>query len=301
MSIARDLPNPFLNHVAGDTWQVPPWHLPELHRDVLDRCRGLLGSVRFAGEPTGLLVRGETGCGKTQLIAQFRKEMADAKDVVVVHIPLQTFAGGIWRHVRSRLVNELLTEAPGGETALLRILNNRFATVRRQNGNGWSITDILAGGKSAPTVADMLDKSVPDHELTYGLRVALPKLYDKNLSRLARYWLRGQPLAADDYQRLGLPVPPGTDVQQEQEARETVLSLCRLAGRHTILAICLDEVEGLQEGVVDTVGLRALATLATQLVSEAGPRLVVTFIRPETLLNFQKSVEASDINKMAQH
>lgn len=301
MSIASHLPNPFLNHVAGNTWTVPPWHLPELHRDVLDCCRGLLGSVRAAGEPTGLLVRGESGSGKTQLIAQFRAEMAATKDVVVVHIPLQTFAGGMWRHVRVKLVHELLAEAPHGTSGLMRLLDNRFAVVPKPRGGGWSITDLIKGGSATPSIAELLDKSVPDHELTYGLRVALPKLYDEQSQKLARYWLRGDPLTDKDYAQLGLPAPPATDVQQEQEARATVLSICQLAGDRTILAICLDEVEGLQEGKVDTVGLKALATLATQLVSQACPRLVVTFIRPETLVNFQKSVDVSDLNKMAQH
>ena len=113
--IPYDLPNPF--HTTGalkDTFAVPPGHVPELHAPVLATIRRALAACRAGGSPTSVLVRGETGSGKTHLLAQLRDELkADPTTLVVGINFFGAYPGGLWRHVRKSLVTELIRVTPG--------------------------------------------------------------------------------------------------------------------------------------------------------------------------------------------
>jgi hypothetical protein len=78
------------------------------------------------------------------------------------------------------------------------------------------------------------------------------------------------------------------------------LSFLRLAGDQAVLFFCLDEIEAIQAGTWDAVVLRQFTTLATDLVADSGPRVVATFVRSSTLLAINKSVEVSNVQKIAQ-
>jgi hypothetical protein len=78
------------------------------------------------------------------------------------------------------------------------------------------------------------------------------------------------------------------------------MSLLRLAGDRTALMVCFDEVEAIQAGTWDTAVLRQFTTLATSLLAEPGPRVVVTCVRPRLLTEMVKAVESSNVQKIRQ-
>lgn len=303
--VSKGVNNPFAGDIVGETWAPPLGSLPDLHRGVLDRLADTVRTVRANGVAMGLLVRGEAGSGKTHLIAQYRKEtLSNDPNAFVVSIPMQTYASGIWRWVRKRLVEDLLKKRWNPEAAELNglgiVLRNRFGNLAADKKASWSIFDIITGGKSGPTLADRLADFADDQDIAHPLRIVLPRLWDPKLCRLAADWLRGSLLAEDELRQLDLPAASYSDQDQEQVSREIVLGMCRLAGEKTTLVICFDQLDGMQAGTRDDAAYRAFANLATQLIMEPGPRLVVTFVRPDMIVPFRRAVEHSDVQRMAQ-
>jgi hypothetical protein len=133
-----------------------------------------------------------------------------------------------------------------------------------------------------------------------GLVTVLPKLDNRELRLLADAWLRGRPLAPAQLEKLGLPSDAGDDEDQEHQARSVVLSLLQLAGDRTTTFICLDQIETVQASANDPVALRRVATLGTDLLSDLTPKVVATFVRPNTLVAMQTAVEVSDVQKLSQ-
>jgi hypothetical protein len=295
--------NPFLASKLDDTLVLPAGDVPDLHAAVLARCGESLAQAVQTGQSVGLLVVGEAGSGKSHLIAQLRRQLADRPTAALAAIPLRgAFAGRLWRHLREQLMAELLrgyrNQSPGAN-ALLRVLRNRFprwaSAVQGETGGllGW----LVGRSRSEDDLQSYLDEFAGECDLDYGLRKVLPRLGVSDTSALARSWLLGQQLGPEDLVKLGLPPAHPSEQEQEKNSRDVVLSMLRLAGERTALVLCFDEVEAIQAGTWDAGVLRQFATLATDLLAQTGPRAVITFVRPNLFLEMQKAVEVSNLQK----
>lgn len=304
--IPPGLRNPFLVQKVDDTVHVPAGNVPELHAGALAKCSHALEQSRVTGQSIGLLISGEAGSGKSHMIAQLRSQLVSEADTVLVAIPLRgAYSGRLWRHLREQLVPELLRQYPPGKhggNGLLRILRNRFPqwATTAETTHGGLLTWLVGRSRSSGDLQPFLDQFAQTCTFDYGLQKVLPRLAAPELTSLAHAWLRGQLLGGEDLDRLGLPRAFPTDQEQEANAREVILSFFRLAGDLTTLLICFDEIEALQAGVGDAEVLRQFTTLATDLLATSGPRLVVTSIRPQTLLELRKAVEHSNMQKIGQ-
>ena len=280
--------NPFRSSNVDDTVTLPPGNVPELHANVIERVESLLKQSREAGIGIGLLVIGQTGSGKSHMIAQLRRQLAGDPGVVPVAIRMRgAYTGRFWSHTRKELVSELLRgydDVSAGANGLLRILRNRFPKwAAKAGGSGGGLFDWMFGGTKSSNgdLKPFLDEhhrtSPVDYQLDYNLRKVLPKVGEPELTTLAHDWLKGDQLGADDLQALGLNAHTNSD--QEVESREVVASLLKLAGTATTLLVCFDEVETIQAGAFDATALGQFTKLVTQLVVQTGPRLVATFLR----------------------
>lgn len=298
--------NPFLTHKLDDTASLPAGDVPELHATVLSKCGDMFAQARYSRQAIGLLVVGEAGSGKSHLVAQLRQQFAAIPTAVHVSISLKgAYAGRLWRHLRERLVTELLREyksADHGANGLLRILRNRFPkwAAATQSGPGGLLGWLLGKAPSKNDLQPFLSEAAKSGGLNYGLQKVLPKVSSPDLTLLAHDWLRGQQLGSDDLVKLGLPPSYPSEQEQEVTAREVVLSLLQLAGEQTVLMLCFDEVEAIQSSNWDAAVLRQFTTLVTDLLGDKGARVVATFIRPNLKLELDKAVEVSNIQKMSQ-
>lgn len=303
--IARDVKNPFHTHMADDTVTLPAGDVPELHAGVLAKCQEALAQARHAGHSAGLLMVGEAGSGKSHLLARLRQHLAaDPAAVLVTARMGKAYAGRLWRHLRERLVEELLRQYPEpahGANGLLRILRNRFPKwAASAQGPTGGLLDWLVGRSRQGDLAPHLDEFSTAAPLDYGLRRVLPQVSNPELTAVAHSWLAGKQLGAKDLERLGLPPVFPSEQEQEVQAQDVVLSFLHLAGEKTTLVICFDEVEAIQAGAYDAAALRQFATLVTSLLAERGPRVVITSIRPNLQLDIQKAVEVANVEKMSQ-
>jgi hypothetical protein len=300
------LKNPFGNFQLDNTTNLPPGDVPELHARILEQCSAAIETARNAGQSTSLLVIGEAGSGKSHMIAQCRKKMALDPRAVLVSIRLGgANAGCLWRHLRERFVTELLEKynnTENGESGLLRILRNRFPKWASAEGSASSILDILIGKPNASNQMRLhleeFAKSCPSFGIK--LRKVLPQLLKADLTTLAQDWLRGEQLTEEDLRKLNLPPEFPSDLEQENIARSVVLSFLHLAGDKTNIFLFFDEVEAIQAGKDDTQVLRQFATISTQLLAEAGTRVIATSIRPTLQISLFKAVEVSNQQKMSQ-
>jgi hypothetical protein len=279
--------NPFHTHKADDTVTLPAGDVPDLHAHALAKCRESLALARRAGTSAGLLVVGEAGGGKSHLIAQLRGQLAGDPAAVLAAVRLgKAYAGRLWRHLRERLVEELLlpyTAWGQAGNGLLRVLRNRFPEWR----DDADLTPHL----------EEFAQAIP---IDYNLSRVLPRLAGPKRTRLAQDWLRGKQLGEKDLQYLGLPPVFPSEQEQEVQAQDVVLSLLRLAGERTSVFLCFDEVEAIQAGSWDAAALRQFTTLATSVLAEPGPRVVVTCVRPRLLTEILKAVESSNVQKIRQ-
>lgn len=307
MSLAA-LNNPFRKQQVGHERTPPPGNVPGLHKHAQDCLRRLVRETQTSDTGASLLVRGEAGSGKSHFITQVRNDLADNPGVVLVRVPLQkAYVGQIWRFVRARVAEELLSRGWNTNepslTGLVRIMKNRFPNWSPDQPRG-SLIEMLTGASLSPgqVIQRELNENADGLELSYELRQVLPKLWDKDasLATVAASWLKGTTLGEDDLRRLGLPTSYPNDYEREQQARDAVFSLLRLAGTRTTFIVCFDEVEAILTSADDAVALRAFTNLVTDLVAEPGPRLVVTFIRPTTTMSLIRHVENSNIQKMGQ-
>jgi hypothetical protein len=173
------------------------------------------------------------------------------------------------------------------------MVENAFPELRAKTGTG-SILDIF---RTRPDPATLLEKAAGELLLDYQLRKMLPRLISETEDPLARDWLFGHQLGEDDLRSLGFPPTIHSDQQEEKNARDVVLSILKLAGNRTKPLICFDELEAIQAGVTDATVIREFGALLTELVSQPGPKVVLTFVRPNTLLNFRKLTEKSIVSK----
>ena len=89
--------NPFRNFVVKDPWNPSEIDVPEINRDAFLLCLEAVDGVR-RNHQTSILLHGETGSGKTHLLARLRSSLAASQppgtgeihDIVFVSVQMHT-------------------------------------------------------------------------------------------------------------------------------------------------------------------------------------------------------------------
>lgn len=299
--------NPFRAQYVDDGMTLPPGEVEELHQDIFLKCGQTVGQVRTAKMRIGLMILGEAGSGKTHLLARLRKQFDSSSRTAFVYVNMfGAFAGRLWKHVRSSMVNDLLRRyhsTTHGENGLLRILQAQFPKWAEsvKNASKGGLLDWLIGKSKAGLLEPYLDEFAAKIPIDSGLRKVLPRVGNPQLNVLAHEWLRGERLDTDDLGKLGLPKLVVSDLDFEIQSRDVVLSLLRLAGEETTVFLAFDQVEAIQSGVSDVSTLKEFTTLATDLIALPGPRVVATCLRPNYQVKIAKAAGElySNAQKMA--
>ena len=282
--------NPFLVSKADDTVKLPAGDVPDLHAPILGQCIQRLADARACGQSLGFTVIGETGSGKSHMIAQLRRHLAGEKDVILASVRFGgATVGRLWRHLRDHLFEEMLrplSAADGAANGLTRLLQNRFPkwAAAAKKASGGSLIDFITGngwwGRADTGLTPHLKGYAQTTSLDGSLIRVLPHIGDPAKGLEVGMWLRGQPLSDEERKSIGLVGDPPNDEQAEDEARSVVRSLLRLAGDKTVIYLVFDQIEGLQASITDAASLDVFIKAAYEVLAEAGPRVVATFARP---------------------
>jgi ABC-type phosphonate transport system ATPase subunit len=135
--------NPFHSPVVSDPWEGPEIDVTSVHQSAFARCCEAVAAVRARPNSASVLVYGESGSGKTHLLARLRARVAGEGDgsgsfqkAIFVSAPLRASARMIWRHLRDCLVGDLLRRSGDGGAQLERLLLGLLSKHRLISGDG---------------------------------------------------------------------------------------------------------------------------------------------------------------------
>jgi hypothetical protein len=306
------LDNPFVDSIVRDPWSDPQAEVPDIGRTAFEVCRREIENVRGFRISRSVLLHGESGCGKTHLVARIRRFLEGQAshrwlDSVFVSVQMQTSPGRIWRHLRRRFAEDLLRRPAAGPSQLDRIVFRRMADTDSRGGylDDWR-EKILAGYPRGPgdaeplamalwTIVEHLDREGAldilqgdlysrlggDANIPVALQRVLRHAAQRRHQSLAHASLRGESLTEADLAILGIEPVTGAeeDEEPEDEAREAVLTLVRLAAVPVVF--CLDQLEALESSPNDVTGFMALGNAATSLHDLTGNSLVISCIQSQ--------------------
>lgn len=282
--------NPFSNWIVGDPWDTEEGDVSEIGRKAFQTCLEAIETTAQRNKSTSVLLYGEPGSGKTHLIRRLRTHLALKRSEkiprsIFIYIRMETSATMIWRHIRRRLVEDLLRPASAEHTQLYGLLMQRLAmpgsrgTIleewKREISDGAPLNreafaevlaiilnHIPADDLQTLEIFEQLDG---ESDLPWELRQALKHVTHHRHETLTRAWLRGDSLAEGDLSRIGLSAREDDAGDVEDRAKLVVVALAKFAGAGTPIVLCLDQLEALETPPGDLSGFAALGRAVSTL------------------------------------
>lgn len=244
--------NPFRELIVANPWETTRVDVREIHGGVFDQCLKGIAHVRESRHSAGLLIHGESGSGKTHLLSRLREWLApqapsatDRPECLFVWVRLQTTPRMIWRTLRRTLVDDWFRPVSGGHSQFKRILFHRLAEKRPAEGDLERWYEYMLD-EHPEGLAELMDEIATDIDLDRNTAVAFTHIAFDRHQRDLRAWLAGTSLPQAALDRMDLAQDEGNDEEREDQARQVVLMLCRLAGNGLPIVLSFDQVEALQ-------------------------------------------------------
>ena len=298
--------NPFRNFVVKDPWNPSEIDVPEINRDAFLLCLEAVDGVR-RNHQTSILLHGETGSGKTHLLARLRSSLAASQppgtgeihDIVFVSVQMHTGPRMIWRRLRSSFVTDLLRKSGGDNSQLERILLWRLSEYLPK---GIDLPSWLETIRQSPVnyrdhlreLVELFDELDQDARLGHSLCVVLSHLLLARHRVEAASWLRGESLPDDSLKLIDLTTEPADNEESENTAAEIVLALCNLAGPKIPVLFCFDQIEAMQARPSDTDGFFAFGQLIARLHDQTSNTLMISCIQSSMMEQFRQAIRDAD-------
>lgn len=302
MSELAALPNPFRDNVVLDAWQSPA-DVVDIHSGAFRACLAGIDSAS-RGVADSLLIYGPAGSGKTHVLTRLQRHLAqtarDAPDQVLrcvfVFVRLQTASQLLWQHVRKRLATDLMRRDQG-VTQLQRLIAHQIGVRAGKSPRAAVFRIRVLEGDNHGALTEQLAELTSSLNLPRDLSLIIEHLTLNRSVRDATAWLSGESLPESALAQLGL----GQDGQEdrEQEARETVTALCRLAGETLPIVFCFDQVEALQRSSDDKEAFFRFGQMTAALHDTDPNVFIVTCLQSAALTLFSDAIREADRQRMA--
>lgn len=306
MNVLAPLPNPFGHAIITDAWDPAGIDIPEINARAFDTCMQAFDRVSSGRGSESIVLHGPAGSGKTHLLGRLQHRLIThaakhapdgALRCIFIAVKLQTSPHMLWQHLRSRVADDLLRVTEGASQLQRLVAHYLAANNPEHNLRSWVMRIRVLSQIEDESIESMLDEVAEKARLGFELRRVLSHLiYRRNLAE-ARGWLRGDPLPEEALIRLGLA--PGAAGEPEQEARELITSLCRLAGDSLPMVFCFDQVEALQTRTDDASAFFRLGQQLAALYESDDNILLLTCLQSAVLDSFRKSVRDADWDRVA--
>ncbi len=286
--------NPFGNRIASDPWRLEVSDVSEINSDVYRYCLAALERVADGGRSISVLLCGAPGTGKTHLLGRLRTHLESSDTLCIfIAVRLQTSPRRFWRNLRRYFIESLFRPSKNGKTQFERLLLRNIGEF------------MVRTGKRSPVPHDRLLSDYIEH-LCYNRRipgnygsVIVNILRHKNMSA-ACSWLKGDSLSPDEQAKLGVIVESDDEPDSEDDAREAVKTLCRIAGEVKI-AVCFDQIEALQRYPGDTGGLFIFGQAIRTLHDETDNVLMITCVQQFFLDHLRDAVTEPDFDALSEY
>lgn len=304
MPDSKQYPNPFRSSILTDPWQSSVVDVPQIHGKIFnDSCRAL-ETIRHELHSTSVLIHGSAGAGKTHLLSRLRRALQvsgppdrpfTGRETLFSWVRLNSSPGMLWRHVRRKIVEDLLRPEVAA-SQLLRVLICRLFIAWPAEGDldlWWEYATSELPDELENIVDQLAESSGLPHDLTIILRHVVRGRYKSE----SRAWLRGDSLSEATLSQLGLSQePPESD--PEQTSRELVLALCRLIEPVASIVLGFDQVEALQIHPEDLSGLHTFGQLVSVLHDETHNILIISCVQSAFAASLKERAIGADYDRM---
>jgi len=296
--------NPFRNAIVRSPWDANSVDVPEIHGNILAQCLSSLDHVRRSGRSGGLLIHGEAGSGKTHLLQRLCAQLTphqptatDRQESLYVWVRLQTSPRMIWRTVRRTLVKDWFCPVDSGRSQFDRILFHRLAEIRTAEGDLEPWYEYVR--EEDPTgLRELLDRIANQLDLDRNTAVAFEHIAFDRHRRDLRAWLAGDSLPQDALARMDLAQDEGNDEEREDQARQVVLMLCRLAGNSLPIVLSFDQVEALELTPGDRDAMFLFGQLISTLHDSTSNVLLVSSVQSSFATRLKDHARAADYDRL---
>jgi hypothetical protein len=322
-ALLSEVLNPFLQDRVDSPWQERFYDYPQINKLAFERCQQDIRAVQQGQQSRGLLLHGEPGSGKTHLLQRLRLATQRDPRTWFIYIPPFPSPGRFWRHLlqhffydvcqRSKMPEGMtivpreslsLEEGPGQgpltqiEEALTRHLMGRPLSSTGELARLWR--DVCIQDSPGPTLFKRLERTfgrlIVELRLDPDVMRVLRHYVTWNHRSIAYAYLLGRDLPESDLGLLGV----NQSLDDEDRAKEAVLSFCRLAGTAFTIIVAFDQLEGLQLTLDDLDSLRTFSVHAVSLMAESSNLLILSAVQTYFIDILKKAVHKPSYDRLAQ-
>lgn len=319
------IPNPFVLDRVDSPWKSAI-DVPDINRSAFEQCLRSLKLVRETHQSRGVILHGEPGTGKTHLLHRIRLYSQTDPLAWFVYLPPITSPDRFWRHVLERFFYDLCqrskqSESPSAAQVSLPSLNS--PETGPGQGPLTQIEEVLAKHllnmpleltqAVAKRWAEVCRQAAPGEALFKRLqptmdRLSVERQLEPDVMKALRHYLAwhhrpvayafllGRDLPEHELATLGIP----RSLDDEQRARQAVLTFCRLAGPTFSIILAFDQLESLPLEPRDVQGWQAYARQAVDLLCDGSNLLIVSAVQTYFLPTFHHAVHTSHYHRLAQ-
>ena len=296
--------NPFRKTIVATPWEACIGDVSAINNRLFQQCLQGIRRVQESGRSAGLVIHGPAGAGKTHLLARLRDHLTPRApsatgrpEYLFVWVRLQTSPRMIWRTVRRTLVSDWFRPIAGQRSQFERILFHRLAAKRPAEGDLERWYEYMLD-EHPEGLREILEEICTELDLDRNTSVAFEHIAFRRHQRDLKAWLGGDSLPEAALQRLDLSGDEGTDEEREDQARQVVQMLCRLAGPGLPVVLCFDQVEALQLNPRETDALFAFGQLVSVIHDSTENVLVVSCMQSSFQAELASQIRGADYDRM---
>lgn len=282
--------NPFQKRIVSTPWTSEEIEVPEINADSFYTCCQALDRVRRKKLSVSVLLTGLNGSGKTHLLNRIQNHIRTLSSIhLFVAVRLHTSPNRFWRHLRKNCVENLEQKIRNNRSQLeLIYLRRLFLECHKR-----TIPIAMLPG--------LTDRIRLQSNISLPMVTAFENLIQKHCVTDTLAWLKGYSLSEERLQQIGLPPLENDPEAIEDDAREFVKELFRLAGQDIPVVLCFDQVEALQRYINDEAGLFTLGQAIRTLHNETQNLLIISCIQTFLLADLKKAVTHPDFDGMSDY
>lgn len=317
------IPNPFLQDRVDSPWQEAFPDVPEINKRAFQSCQNSIRAVYQGNQSRGLILHGEIGSGKTHLLQRIRFFTQKEPRTWFIHIPPFTGPSRFWRHLLERFFYDICQRSKQSEAPAEKVAEEENPEEGPGQGPLTQIEEALTRHLMAKPLgstqelarwwARICQQDLPGEALFKRLRPTFDKLtvqyrLDPDTMKVLRHYLTwnhrsiayayllGRDLPEEDLALLGVK----QSLDDEERAKQSGLTFCRLAGNNFTILLAFDQIEGLQLTMDDLDGLRAFANNVVYLMGECQNLLILSAVQAYFIHTLEKAVHTSYYQRLAQ-
>ena len=321
--LLAEILNPFLQDRVDSPWQETFPDVPEINKRAFQSCQNSIRAVYQGNQSRGLILHGEMGSGKTHLVQRIRFFTQKEPRTWFIHVPPFTAPSRFWRHLLERFFYDICQrskqseapaekvaeeenpeEGPGQgpltqiEEALTRHLMAKPLGSTQELARWWAriCQQDLPGEALFKRLKPTFDKLTVQYRLDPDAMKVLRRYVTWNHRSVAYAYLLGRDLPEEELALLGVK----QSLDDEERAKQAVLTFCRLAGNNFTILLAFDQIEGLQLTMDDLDGLRTFANNAVYLMGECPNLLILSAVQAYFIHTLEKAVHTSYYQRLAQ-